>query len=497
MLPTPPALRLYTLGPVTVRSASTPATTSRVSQPRLLALVCYLALARPRGLHARDTLIALLWPDADEAQGRKALRNALHSLRHQLGDGAICTAGDQLVGLDPAVVTCDAHDLERGTWSSDSALPTHDIEPLQGFHVRGAAAFDRWLSAERERLRTLLQRRTASAGAPPAPPVRQSQARSPDAWVLHARGHYLFLRTAHGGPVDDLLRSRDYFERALAIDPDFAPAVAGLSNFFAVAARRRVLTPFHDVFGEAIRLSERTLALDATIAVPHVHFGVKALYLDGDLVRAEQEFRQAVTKDPTYGEGHRFHGVLLGLLGRHAEAAQSIELAVSLEPDIAHFLSSLAAARQAVGDLPGAEDALRRTLLLEPRHGPARDRLLQLLDEAGRFDEAVAERERHPAMADAAAFRAALTDGELAYRRCRHDAMQREVEQLLVRVSAPDPDRVDDIFAPPVIRLVQLYARMGDRKRVRSWRLQAKAERPVLAHWLDALPELARGVDGS
>jgi tetratricopeptide (TPR) repeat protein len=281
-------------------------------------------------------------------------------------------------------------------------------------------------------------------------------------------------------------------ERALDADPTFAPAVAGLSNFYAVAARRRLLTPFHDVFAEAIRLSERTLTLDTTIAIPHVHFGVKALYLDGDLPRAEQEFRTAVTKDPTYAEGHRFLGVLLGLLGRHTEALQAMELAVALEPDIALFLSSLAAARQAVGDVLGAEEALRRTLLLEPRHGPARDRLLALLESTGRFAEAISERERHPAMADTGAFRAAFDDGEAAYRQLAHDAMQRETEQLLVRVSAPDPERVDDIFAPPVIRLVQLYARMGDHERVRSWRLQAQAARPVMSHWFDALPELQR-----
>ena len=64
---------------------------------------------------------------------------------------------------------------------------------------------------------------------------------------MYARGHFLFLRTVHGGQAEELLRSRDYFERALAIDPAFAPALAGLSNFYALAARRSVLTPFRDI----------------------------------------------------------------------------------------------------------------------------------------------------------------------------------------------------------------------------------------------------------
>jgi hypothetical protein len=93
-------------------------------------------------------------------------------------------------------------------------------------------------------------------------------------------------------------------------------------------------------------------------------------------------------------------------------------------------------------------------------------------------------------MHDAAAFRAALDEGEPAYRQLAYDAMQREAELLLARIGAPDPERVDDLFMPPAIRLVQLYARMGDVKRVRSWRLQAQASRPVLSHWFDALPEI-------
>jgi Tfp pilus assembly protein PilF len=477
-----------------VRGAGDPPTSSRVSQPRLVGLLCYLALARPRGLHARDTLVALLWPDHDEARGRKALRNALHGLRQQVGDGVIISAGDQLVGLDTNRITCDAHELERGNWRDDplSNVPfdVHDVEPLQGFHVRGTAAFEHWLSNERDRLRTLLRRRAPAAAGPPNTVAPNPRRESPDAWVMHARGHYLFLRTAHGGPPDELLRSRDYFERALAIDPTFAPALAGLSNFHAVAARRGVLTPFREHFAEAIRLSEATLALDATIAIPHVHFGVQALYLDDDIQRAEREFRTAVAKDPTYGEGHRFLGVLLALTGQRRESLQAMEDAVALEPDIAHLLSSLASARYGVGDVSGAEAALRRVLLLEPRHGPARERLLLLLEHEGRLVEALEERERHPAMDDAAVFRAALSKGEAAYHACARDAMQRDVERLLPRVLNPDPTRVDDIFAPPVVRLVQLYARLGDWKRVRSWRLQAQSERPVLARWFDALPEL-------
>ena len=306
------------LGPVSIRHESDPALSSRVSQPRQVGLLCYLALARPRGLHSRDTIIALLWPDYDAMRGRHALRNALHGLRLRLGDSAIISTGDQLVGLDPVTVACDAIDLERGTVPRD--VEPRDVEPLQGFFVSGSAEFDHWLSAERDRLRALLARSPRDATGAPPERTAARQPYSADAWVMHARGHYLFLRAAHGGVPDDLLRCRDYFERALALDPTFAPAVAGLANFYAVAARRGVLTPFHSHFAQAITLSEQAVAMDPTLSVPHVHFAVKAMYLDDDWDRAGVEFALAVRKDPSYAEGHRFYGVWLGLSGRREEA---------------------------------------------------------------------------------------------------------------------------------------------------------------------------------
>jgi tetratricopeptide (TPR) repeat protein len=484
-----------------MRRRTDPAVHSCVTQPRQLALLCYLALARPRGLHERDTLVAMLWPDHDELRGRRALRNALHGLRLQLGAHAIISAGEHLVGIDPAFVSCDAVELEGGAWPADAGLDGTGPdaagvgpEPFQGLHVRRSAEFDQWLSAERDRLRALLQRHSTPQAQRPvrvsSPPRRPHAA---DASTMYARGHYLFLRTAHGGPAAELLLSREYFERAFALDPTFAPALAGLANFYAVAARRGVLVPFSQTFGEAIALSERVLAMDDTLAVPHVHFAVKALYLDDDWERAGAEFDLAVAKEPEYAEGHRFRAVWLGMARRHDEALSEAESAAELEPDIPHMLSSLAAARLAVGDRLGAEETLRRTLLLEPRHAPARGRLVRLFEEDGRFDEAVAERTRSPAMRDAEAFRRTFSeDAAAGYQRMLREALIAEAAALEERALTKHATAPDEIFSPPIVRLVSLYARLGDWKRVRSWQLVGTAARPVLAHWFDAIPELRR-----
>ena len=166
-----------------------------------------------------------------------------------------------------------------------------------------------------------------------------------------------------------------------------------------------------------------------------------------------------------------------------------MEQAVALEPDTPHLLSSLGAARLAAGDRAGAEVALRRTLLLEPRHAAARERLIWLLEDDGRLEAAVRERERPPALPDAAAHREALNASEASYRRLTLEELQREARALEERIMAGEAPSVDDIFSPPVVRLVSLLVRAGDVKRARSWQLQAKARRPGLAPWLSSLPE--------
>ncbi len=122
-----------------------------LTQPRRLAVLAYLVLARPRGLHSRDTLVAMLWPESDQAAGRHALRNVLHAIRRSLGEGVIITAGDGMVGVDSTLVHCDAielgKDLEAGR--VDEAIARYRGELLQGFHVSEAPDFERWLDAER------------------------------------------------------------------------------------------------------------------------------------------------------------------------------------------------------------------------------------------------------------------------------------------------------------------------------------------------------------
>jgi DNA-binding SARP family transcriptional activator len=147
-------IELRTLGALELRGCDPQGVDALVSQPKRLGLLAYLAIATPRGLHRRDSLLALFWPESDQTHARGALRNALSFLRHQLGEAVIVTRGDE-VGLDPATFWCDVTaflacaDAQR----AEEALGLYQGDLLEGFHVADAPDFEGWLEAERNHLR--------------------------------------------------------------------------------------------------------------------------------------------------------------------------------------------------------------------------------------------------------------------------------------------------------------------------------------------------------
>jgi DNA-binding SARP family transcriptional activator len=165
-----------------------------ISQPKRLGVLAYLALARPRGLHRRDTLLPLFWPELDQPHARAALRQTLYLLRRALGPGVIVGCGDQEVGLDPARLWCDAVAFENaaGRGRPEAALALYRGDLLAGYHVTQAShAFEEWVEAERTRLR----RHAAEAA--------RAAARAAESRGDHRRAAEWVLRELEHSPLDE------------------------------------------------------------------------------------------------------------------------------------------------------------------------------------------------------------------------------------------------------------------------------------------------------
>ncbi len=163
-------IELRTLGRLELmRSADAPADAIPL-QAKRLALVAYLGASR-NDVRRRDTVLALFWPELDQEHARGALRQALHSIRKALGEGAIIARGEDEIGLDPAVVATDASRLEAAIRDGrpGDALALFRGDFLEGvFVAETGQALEDWVAAERARLRALAARAAWMASERPS-----------------------------------------------------------------------------------------------------------------------------------------------------------------------------------------------------------------------------------------------------------------------------------------------------------------------------------------
>lgn len=127
-----------------------------VRQSKRLAILAYLALATADGFRRRDQVIALFWPELDQANGRTYLRKALHGIRESLGEDTFVSRGEDEIRVDSARISCDAvlllDHVQQGRWSD--ALTLYGGELLEGLFPEGVGQeFHDWLGAQRKKLR--------------------------------------------------------------------------------------------------------------------------------------------------------------------------------------------------------------------------------------------------------------------------------------------------------------------------------------------------------
>jgi len=112
-----------------------------------------------------------------------------------------------------------------------------------------------------------------------------------DAYKLYLKGRYQYEKWT----TDDLKLAIDYFERALANDPNYAAAYAGLADasvmygFFAGEGR--------EIFDKARSAAYKALALNSQISDPHISLALADLVYFWNFTEAEAELRQGLAID--------------------------------------------------------------------------------------------------------------------------------------------------------------------------------------------------------
>ena len=148
----------------------------------------------------------------------------------------------------------------------------------------------------------------------------------PAAYEAYLRGRFSWNRRDEAG----FQKAVQYFNQAIATDPDFALAYSGLADCYTLMALN---APDPEKMPRAKAAALKALALDDGLAEAHTSLAAVKVFGDWDWAGAETEFKRALDLNPNYAPAHHWYGnILLGPLGRHEEAIGELKRAQSLDP---------------------------------------------------------------------------------------------------------------------------------------------------------------------
>jgi len=194
----------------------------------------------------------------------------------------------------------------------------------------------------------------------------------------------------------DFVKAQGYFEQAIARDPSYALAYAGLADVYAMASSYSS-TSIEDGAAKATAMANRALALNDHLAEAHATLGFVHLAKLSEWTESEAEFRRALEIDPNYANAHHWLAYDLLFFGREGEALAEIAMARQLDPlsavtnaDEGHFL-------YAARHFDDSRLRLQRAIDLDPNFGQPHATLALLELESG--NAADAQREARSALA--------------------------------------------------------------------------------------------------
>jgi tetratricopeptide (TPR) repeat protein len=209
-----------------------------------------------------------------------------------------------------------------------------------------------------------------------------------EAYTLYLKGRQLWNRRS----VPDLLKSVELFEQALARDPGYALAHAGLADSYALLGFYCVRRPV-EAFGPAKESALRALALNPVLAEARPALAYVAMYHDWDWDAAEREFQHALRLNPGYATAHQWYGNFLSILGRVGPALASFERAVALDPLASIRHAALGWGYYFARQYDQALDQCRRALEIDASLPVAHHWLALVSEELGLWDQAEAAME--------------------------------------------------------------------------------------------------------
>lgn len=248
-------------------------------------------------------------------------------------------------------VTVEIVDGKRGThqWGKTFVFQTSDAMASED-HVA-------------ELIANAVAEQVSGAPASVRPVVKTANSRAMDAYLT---GRYYWNQRSLAG----LQKAIAAFQQAIAIDPKFASAYAGLADSYDLMTDRGVMRS-DEAFQLAKENARIAIALSPDSAQAYNALAFATYRQDWDFQTAESEFKKAIELNPSEAAAHQWYGEFLGDLRRFDESLAELRKANELDPLSPMTGCDLADGYLHAGRYAEAEAELKRVLELYPEFTPA------------------------------------------------------------------------------------------------------------------------------
>jgi tetratricopeptide (TPR) repeat protein len=313
------------------------------------------------------------------------------------------------------------------------------------------------------------------AGEPaPRPVTRYTQ--NPAVYNLYLQARFHLNKRTEAG----LHRGVAFCEQALALEPAYAPAYAGLADGFALLGFQGFMPP-QDTIPQAKAAAEKALAIDGSLAEAHTSLGcIRAVY-DWNWDESAREFERALALNPNSAMAHYWYAVwYLLLTGQFDLCSTEIKKAQELDPLSMVLRAGIGWQFYFARQFEQAALALERALEMDEYYVFARDLLGQVYAQQGRYEQAIAELEHAVALSHGCALSVRALGHAYGLAGKRAEA-QHVLEALLARGQRSYVSSYD---------IALVCAGMRDKDQALTWLEKAYEERNGWLGFLNVEPRL-------
>jgi serine/threonine protein kinase/Tfp pilus assembly protein PilF len=262
----------------------------------------------------------------------------------------------------------------------------------------------------------------------------------------------------------------EYFQQAIAKDPNYALAYAGLADCYS-GPPNNGLVPRKEGYPRAKEAALKALELDETLAEAHTALAFIQTDFDWDWPGAERESQRAIELNPGYARAHMVYGYHLYRLGRFQEGIAEEKRGLELDPlsllDNRVLGQAFLAARQY--DL--AIEQFRKTLELDPNFAGGHQLLGEAYLRKSMYKEGLAEIEKELAIFPNST--PALSQLGYGY---ALEGRRAEAQKVLDQLNERSKQR----YVSPANRAI-IYVALGEKDKAFEWLEKGYEERSVVA----------------